>query len=77
MNKEIAILMQDHCTEFDAKKHLKNGTIIYDNPEEYLTSLKEIGAYTGETLDDIRQGKCADISMVKFEGHEYLIMYVL
>ena len=72
---QIAILEQDGCTRKEAERHLKTGTTIYENPEEYIEMLKDNDCYEGETLDDIRKGM-QDISMVTYEGHEYLIMYV-
>lgn len=72
---EIAILQQDYCTTKEAERYLKNGTTIYENPEEYISTLKENGIYEGKTLDDYRRG-VPDISMVWYEGHEYLIAYV-
>ena len=40
---EIKILMMDGCTESEAKKHLKDGTVIFEdfdeNLEEYLDEL--------------------------------------
>ena len=31
---EIEILMEDRCTKSEAEKHLKNGTIIFEDFEE-------------------------------------------
>ena len=72
---EIAILEQDYCTTKEAEAALKRGTIIYDDPEEYISTLKENGIYEGKTLDDYRRG-VPDISMVWYNDHEYLIAYV-
>lgn len=72
---EIAILKQDRCTSKEAERFLKNGTTIYENPEEYISMLKDNGVYEGETLDDFRRG-APDISMVWHNDHEYLVAYV-
>lgn len=74
---EINILMEDRCTMHEAIKHLKNGTMIWDNPEEWIQSLKDCDCYDGETIEDARAGKCANISVVEYQGREYLIEYVL
>ena len=72
---EIAILEQDRCTRKEAEKHLKDGTTIFENPEDYIQMLKDNDCYDGETIEDFRKGM-PDISMVMYEGHEYLVMYV-
>lgn len=74
--QEIAILMEDYCTAKEAEKHLKDGTIIFENPDDYIEMLKDGGSYEGETIEDIRKGM-PDVSMVTYKGHEYLIMYIL
>lgn len=75
--KMISILMEDGCTEHDAERHLADGTVIFENPEEYIDTLKGCGSYDGETVEDARNGKLADVSMVTVDGHEYLIVYAL
>lgn len=75
--RDIDILMNDRCTKREAEKLLKNGSIVYENPEEWIINLKACDCYNGETLDDVRAGKIRDVSMVEYEGHEYLIEYVL
>lgn len=75
--RDIEILMLDRCTKREAERHLNNGTIVYENPEEYIQSLKDCDCYSGETLEQIREGKIRDVSLIEYEGHEYLIEYVL
>lgn len=75
-SKKIKILMQDRCTRKEAEKHLKTGTIIYDDPQEYIDNLKENDCFDPEhdTLENYRRG-VPDISMVKYNNREYLIAY--
>lgn len=90
MNREleIAVLMEDNCTKKEAEEHLKNGTTVYDEPLEYIDSLQNCKlledaledaecATKQEYLDKIRKGEIPDISMVEYQGHEYLIEYCL
>lgn len=71
----IAILEEDGCTRSEAEKYLKNETVIFDSPEDYIEMLKANDCYEGETVEDIRKEK--DISLVTYEGHEYVTMYCL
>lgn len=73
---EIAILMADRCSEKEAKRYLEKGTMIWDNFDEYIQSLKDSGCYEGETIEDIRAGKVTDRSAVIYQGKEYIIEYV-
>lgn len=75
--RDIAILMEDRCTRRDAERHLKDGTVVYEDPKVYFQNLIGCGSYDGETIDDARAGKLADVSVVTYEGHEYLIDYAL
>lgn len=75
--KMISILMEDGCTKRDAEKHLEDGTVIFENPEEYIDTLKGCGSYDGETVWDVRSGKLDDVSIVTVDDHEYLIAYAL
>jgi hypothetical protein len=75
--KEIAILMEDRCTERDAIRHLKDGTVVYEDPKVYFQNLIGCGSYDGETIEDARAGKLAGVSVITYEGREYLIDYAL
>lgn len=74
MDKEmqIELLMKDRCTHKEAEKFLKNGTQIWNSFEEWAENLKECGCYSGQTLEDVRSGKVADVSFV--DG--YIVEYV-
>jgi len=74
---EIAVLMKDKCTESEAIKHLDKGTIVFENPDEWIDSLKDCNCYEGETIEDVRARKVPDVSIVEYDGHEYLIEYCL
>ena len=83
--KEVEILMNDHCTRYDAERHLRNETVIYD-AEDFEKNYREY--YEGwlcgeeeiqEAAEMIRTGvplKDWGISHDN-EGNKYYIMYVL
>lgn len=73
--EKMNILMQDGCTKNDAERHLKGDTMIYEDPEDYIQTLKDCNCYDGETLDKVRNGMIADASTVMVDKHEYLIEY--
>lgn len=77
--RDIAIIMSDgHTTEKEARKHLANGTIVYNSISEWLKSNKANGIDDEDlTEDNLRAGKIADISLVKYDGNEYVVEYVL
>ena len=82
IEKQIEILMEDGCTKSEAKKHLKNGTTIFDdfkeNCESYLDEWdieeEEKEAYRNMIKTGI---PVTDWGVVKLEGKTYYIMYVL
>ena len=79
---EIKILMMDGCTESEAKKHLKDGTVILqdfdENLEEYLDELdieeEDRNEYRKMVTDKI---PVADWGVVDQDGKIYYIMYSL
>ena len=73
--EKINILMQDGCTRNDAEWHLKGDTMIYEDPEDYIQTLKDCNCYDGQTLDQARNGMITDVSIVTVDNHEYLIEY--
>lgn len=77
MNKDlmIAILEQDRCTRREAERFINQSrVIIYKDPAEYIQMLKDNDVYEGETIEDIRRG-LPDVSAVKYNGHEYIVVY--
>lgn len=78
MTKEMMILMATGMTEHDAERHIKKGCTIWENPDEYIENLKDCGVWEGQTVEGIRSGSDEpDVDMVTYEGHEYLVEYVL
>lgn len=71
--KEIAIMMSWGMTKNDAKQNLKNGSLIYDDIEDWIKSLKDCDCYEGETAEGARAGDYADIFVTEYEGKEYLL----
>jgi len=71
--KFISILMADRYTRKEADGRLHDGTVIYESIEEWIQSLKCGGCYSGETAEGARAGEYADIDVVEYEGHEYLV----
>lgn len=80
--KEIAILMEDHCTKAEAEKHLKNGTVVYPDFEENFDLYMNEWDADEEDIEMYRKmienGKAApDWGVVKYEQKTYYIQYVL
>lgn len=81
---EIQVLIKDNCTKKDAEKHLKNGTVIFEDFEEnfelYMNEWK-IGKNEEQYKElkrMIETGKPAkDWGSVEIFGKTYHIMYVL
>lgn len=72
--KQIEILMQDSCTEFDAEKHLKNGTTIYAESEKADYIANCIGCLMDE---DEAVAEWDRLPKVNHDGKAYRIAYVL
>ena len=83
--KQIEILMEDRCTKSEAEKHLKNGTIIFEDFEENLDSyIKEFSdedviGFEEESFRKMVETKkpLSDWGVVEKDGKTYYIMYVL
>lgn len=82
--KEIEILMADKCTEYEAKKYLSNGTVIYADFEENFESYaKEWLATTSEDfIEELRKmvethKAIEGWSIVDYEENLYYIEYVM
>ena len=80
--REIEILMEDRCTRAEAEKHLKDGTIIFEdfaeNLESYLDEWdieeEDREAYRKMVADKI---PVADWGIVEQDGKTYYIEYAL
>ena len=80
--REIEILMEDRCTKSEAEKHLKNGTIIFEDFEENFEKYMEEWDIEEEERESykkmIETGEpITDWGVVKLEGKTYYIQYVL
>jgi hypothetical protein len=67
--RDIAILMEDRCTKREAEEFLRKGTTVYEDPKEYIQSLKDCGCYEGQTLEQIRNGEPSDVTLIDYKGH--------
>ena len=70
--------MQDNCTKAEAEHHIKNGSEVVNVADwKQYAKDNDVRNEDGEyiTLDDLRGER--DISFVKFEGQEYILLYVL
>lgn len=74
--KEINILMADRCSKNEAEHLLANGTIIWENPEEWIQNLKDSDCYDGQTVEDAIDGRLTNVSGIKIDGTTYIIEYV-
>lgn len=80
--KEIALLMLDRCTKSEAEKHLKNGSIIFEDFEENIESYLDEWNIEEEDKDEYRKMvtdkiPARDWGIVEDDGKTYYIMYVL
>ena len=80
--KQIEILMEDRCTKSEAEKHLKNGTIIFEDFEENFEKYMEEWDIEEEEREVYRNmietgEPITDWGVVKLEGKTYYIQYVL
>ena len=79
---EIEILMEDRCTKSEAEKHLKNGTIIFEDFEENFEKYMEEWDIEEEERESykkmIETGEpITDWGIVKIDDKTYYIMYAL
>ena len=77
MRKEIEILKADGCTESEAEKALKMGTMVIDS-EDINDFLHEWNVNEEDpiTLEAIRKGSVTDFEIVNYNNNEYLIVVV-
>ena len=80
--REIEILMEDRCTKSEAEKHLKNGTIIFEDFEENFDKYMEEWDIEEEEREAykkmIETGELiTDWGVVKIDDKTYYIMYAL
>ena len=80
--REIELLMLDKCTKSEAEKHLKNGSIIFEDFEENIESYLDEWDVEIEDKDEYRKMVTDKIpargwGIVEDNGKTYYIMYVL
>lgn len=79
---EIEILMMDGCTKHDAEIHLKRGTVVFEDFEEFFDSYmqeweiedEDVIAYKRMITHKI---PAPDWGIVEADGKTYYIEYVL
>lgn len=80
--EDVDILMLDRCTRAEAEKHLKNGTVIFEDFEENLESYLDEWDVEEEDRDEYRKMvtdkiPVADWGIVEQDGKTYYIDYAL
>lgn len=80
--EEIKILMMDGCTKKDAERHLKNGSIVFEDFEEHFeTYMKEWNIDEEEILTYKKmiedKKPIPDWGIVKDGNKTFYIMYCL
>lgn len=80
--REIELLMMDRCTKSEAEKHLKDGSIVFEDFEENIENyLNEwnIGESDKDEYRKMVMNKIPvrDWGIVEDNGKTYYIMYVL
>lgn len=74
--KQIAILIADHCTRYEAEKHFKNGATIYENTEtEKAGFISNCIGCCMEESEAIKEWE--KMETVNYCGVSYKILYVL
>lgn len=76
------ILVEDGCTASEAEKHLKNGTIIFDDFEEKIDDYLDEWEINEEDREEYRKMitdkiPVTDWGIVEKDGKTYYIEYVL
>ena len=79
--REIELLMMDRCTKSEAEKHLKDGSIVFEDFEENIENyLNEwnIGESDKDEYRKMVMNKIPvrDWGIVEDNGKTYYIMYV-
>ena len=78
----INVLMADRCTRAEAEKHLKNGTVVFDDFEENFDQYMNEWGCDEEEEEEYRKmidfkNPAADWGVVDQDGNTYYIMYAL
>lgn len=78
-NLMMSILIEDRNTPSEAKKRINDTSFpafIYEDFNDYINEMKASGVYAGETVEDAKAGKIRDLLYVRYNGHDYFIVYV-
>lgn len=81
-NIEIEIMMTAGCTKEEAKKHLKNGSLIFEDFEENYEDYAKEWEYDEDELKKLKEmvdnkKPMADWDIVKYNDKTYYIEYAL
>ena len=78
MEQDVKIFMQDNCTKAEAERFIKQGSEVV-NVADWEQYAKDNDQRNDDdeyiTLDELRGTR--DVSFVRFEGQEYILLYVL
>lgn len=82
MTRNIEILMMDGCTKSEAKKHLKNGTTVFEDFEEHFEDYMNEWAIGEDDREEYKvmindKIPVSDWGIVEDAGKTFYIMYVL
>ncbi len=80
--REIEILMMDHCTRAEAEKHLSRGTLVFDDFEEFFEKYMSEWGIEGEEKEEYKtmikdKKPVMDWGIVEDGGKTYYISYAL
>lgn len=80
--REVEILMKDHCTRSDAIRHLETGSIVYEDFEKYFDMYMKEWDPDEEELASYRRMIEEKIpapgwGVVEHEGKTFYIQYFL
>lgn len=79
---DLEVMMMDGCTKLDAEKHLKSGSMVFDDFAENLEMYLDVWDEDADCREELRKmvetGKPADDWGVVKDGEKtYFIMYIL
>lgn len=82
MTREIEILMMDGCTKAEAEKHLKNGSVVFEDFEECFEIYMEEWGIDEDELPIYKnmiesKKPITDWGIVNDEGKTFYISYVV
>ena len=80
--RDIEILMLDHCTRSEAEKHLKRGSVVFEDLEEHFEDYMNDWGIETEDVPEYRKmidekKPLTDWGVVEHDGKTFYIMYCL